>query len=172
MLQLDQKAWSPYAAGAIIGLLQIPTFLIMETALGASSSFVTVGAHLAALVDPAAAQVKYLTSHMWGAKNWWQVAVVIGIAVGAFVSMRSSGARRQTISPVWSRTMGISSLTARAPLAFLGGFVMVLGARIAGGCTSGHGISGMAQLAVGSTVAVAAMFAGGILTATLLMRRA
>ena len=46
-----------------------------------------------------------------------------------------------------------------------------LGARIAGGCTSGHGISGMAQLSVGSMVAVAAMFAGGILTATLLMRR-
>jgi len=47
----------------------------------------------------------------------------------------------------------------------------LLGARIAGGCTSGHGISGMAQLSVGSMVAVAAMFAGGILTATLLMRR-
>ena len=39
------------------------------------------------------------------------------------------------------------------------------GARIAGGCTSGHGVSGMAQLAVGSTVAVIAMFAGGIVTA-------
>ena len=46
------------------------------------------------------------------------------------------------------------------------------GARIAGGCTSGHGISGMAQLSVGSTLAVAAMFAGGILTATLLLKRA
>ena len=58
----------------------------------------------------------------------------------------------------------------RAPIAFLGGFVMLLGARIAGGCTSGHGISGIAQLSVGSTLAVAAMFAGGILTAMLLRR--
>jgi uncharacterized membrane protein YedE/YeeE len=48
---------------------------------------------------------------------------------------------------------------------------MLLGARIADGCTSGHGLSGMAQLSVGSTVAVAAMFAGGIATAMLLMRR-
>ena len=39
------KSWSPYAAGAVIGLLQIPTFLLMDTALGASSSFVTVAAH-------------------------------------------------------------------------------------------------------------------------------
>ena len=55
-------------------------------------------------------------------------------------------------------------------MGFAGGFVMLLGARIAGGCTSGHGVSGMAQLAVGSFVAVAAMFAGGILVASLFRR--
>ena len=167
---LARKAWSPYAAGVVIGLLQIPTFLLMDTALGASSSYVTVGAHLASLVNPAVAKIKYFESHMWGAKNWWQVAVVVGIALGAFLSMRLSGARRQAISPVWLRAMGTSTLSARAPVAFLGGFLMLLGARIAGGCTSGHGISGMAQLSVGSTVAVASMFAGGILAAALLRR--
>jgi uncharacterized protein len=172
MLRLTDKAWSPYVAGVIIGLLQIPTFLLMDTALGASSSYVTVAAHIAALFDSGIADVKYLASHMYGPKNWWQVAVVSGIAVGAFMSMRLSGARRQAISPVWARTMGTSSLAARAPVAFLAGFIMLFGARIAGGCTSGHGISGMAQLSVGSTLAVAAMFAGGILTATLLLRRA
>ena len=77
------KSWSPYAAGAVIGLLQIPTFLLMDTALGASSSFVTVAAHLASIVDPGVDKVKYLASHMWGAKNWWQVAVVAGIALAA-----------------------------------------------------------------------------------------
>ena len=41
---LCHKAWSPYAAGIVIGLLQIPAFLIIETALGASSSYVTMGA--------------------------------------------------------------------------------------------------------------------------------
>jgi uncharacterized membrane protein YedE/YeeE len=167
---LTQKAWSPYAAGVVIGLLQIPTFLLMDTALGASSSFVTVSAHIAGLVDPSVEKVKYLASHMWGAKNWWQVAVVVGIALGAFLSMRLSGARRQSISPVWARTMGTPNLWTRAPVAFLGGFIMLVGARIAGGCTSGHGISGIAQLSVGSTIAVATMFAGGILTAMLLRR--
>lgn len=170
MPSLNDKAWSPYLAGAIIGLLQIPTFLIMDTALGASSSFVTVAAHIAALFDPAVASIKYFASHMAGAKNWWQVAVVSGIAIGAFLSMRLSGARRRPISPVWPRVMGTATLSSRAPVAFLGGFIMLFGARIAGGCTSGHGISGMAQLAAGSTVAVAAMFAGGILTALLLKR--
>lgn len=170
MLDFKAKAWSPYVAGVVIGLLQIPTFLLMDTALGASSSFVTVAAHIAALFDARVTEIKYLASHMWGAKNWWQVAVVVGIALGAFLSMRLSGARRNTISPVWARTTGTTSLAARAPVAFLAGFVMLFGARIAGGCTSGHGISGMAQLSVGSTVAVAAMFAGGILMASLLRR--
>ena len=119
MPALRDKAWSPYVAGVIIGLLQIPTFLIMSTALGASSSFVTVGAHLAGLVDPGVRGVKYLASHMDGAKNWWQVAVVVGIAIGAFLSMRLSGARRQSISPVWGRLMGTTSLWTRAPVAFL-----------------------------------------------------
>ena len=167
---LSQKAWSPYAAGVVIGLLQIPTFLLMDTALGASSSYVTVAAYIAAVFDPAAAQIKYFASHMSGAKNWWQVAVVSGIAMGALLSMKLSGARRQTISPVWARATGTTSLWTRAPVAFLGGFIMLFGARIAGGCTSGHGISGIAQLSVGSTVAVAAMFAGGIMTAMLFRR--
>ncbi|KAH7355237.1 YeeE/YedE family protein [Rhexocercosporidium sp. MPI-PUGE-AT-0058] len=46
--------------------------------------------------------------------------------------------------------------------AVLGGFVMVLGARTAGGCTSGHGISGMATFSISSIISVAAMFAGGM----------
>ncbi len=168
---MRSRAWSPYVAGVIIGLLQIPTFLFLNTALGASSSFVTVGAHLAAVVDPNVNGISYLAKHMWGAKNWWQVAVVVGIALGAFLSMRASGATRQAISPVWARATGTTTLAGRAPLAFIAGFVMLLGARIAGGCTSGHGISGMAQLSVGSTVAVAAMFAGGMLIANLFFKR-
>ena len=171
MIDLSDKAWSPYIAGAIIGLLQIPTFLLMDTALGASSSYVTVAAQLASFFDTRVGQVPYLASHMWGPKNWWQVAVVVGVAIGAYLSMRSSGARRSPISPVWARAMGTKTLDTRAPIAFLAGFIMLFGARIAGGCTSGHGISGMAQLSVGSTLAVAAMFAGGIFTA-LLMKRA
>lgn len=38
----QKKAWSPYVAGIIIGLLQIPVFLIIHTALGASSAYVSV----------------------------------------------------------------------------------------------------------------------------------
>ncbi len=169
---LTQKAWSPYVAGIIIGLLQIPAFLLIETALGASSSYVTIGGTIASWIDPSALKIDYVARHVAATgKNWWQVALVIGVAIGAFASMKLSGARRSAISPIWQRALGSPSPIKRHAVAFAGGFVLLLGARIADGCTSGHGLSGMAQLAVGSTVAVAAMFAGGIATAMLLLRR-
>jgi uncharacterized membrane protein YedE/YeeE len=169
---LSQKAWSPYVAGIVIGLLQIPAFLIIETALGASSSYVTVGGLIASWFDPAIVKIDYVARHVAiNGKNWWQVALVGGVALGAFLSMKMSGAGRHTISPIWHRALGSASPAKRYAVAFFGGFIMLFGARIADGCTSGHGLSGMAQLAVGSTVAVAAMFVGGIATATLVLRR-
>lgn len=169
-MQLTDKAWSPYATGILIGLLQVPAFLLIQTALGTSSSYVTIAAHLAALFDGSIGKMEYLAKHMWGAKNFWQLAMVGGIVLGAFISAHLSKTRRRGLSPVWGRAVGITSMGRRAPMAFLGGFVMVLGARIADGCTTGHGISGIAQLAVSSTVTVAAMFAAGIAVASLMRR--
>jgi len=169
---LTKQAWSPYFAGIVIGLLQIPAFLLIETALGASSSYVTVGGIIASWIDPSILNIDYVARHVAATgKNWWQVALVVGVAIGAFISMKLSGAKRQPISPIWQRALGSTSSARRYAVAFVGGFVLLLGARIADGCTSGHGLSGMAQLAVGSTVAVAAMFVGGISTAMLLLRR-
>lgn len=166
------RAWSPYVAGIFIGLLQVPAFLIIETALGASSSYVTVGAGIASLVDPSLLNIDYVAKHVAAnAKNLWQVALVAGIGLGALASMKMSGTVRAPVSPIWTRALGSSSKSLRYAVAFVAGFLMLLGARIADGCTSGHGLSGMAQLSVGSTVAVAAMFAGGIATAVLLLRR-
>lgn len=171
-MSLTDREWSPYLAGIVIGLLQIPAFLIIETALGASSSYVTVGGMIASWIDPSILRIDYVARHVAAtAKNWWQVALVLGVAIGAFISMKLSGARRQPISPIWTRALGTASPRTRYAIAFGAGFLMLFGARIADGCTSGHGLSGMAQLAVGSTVAVAAMFAGGIAAATLLLRR-
>jgi hypothetical protein len=170
MPSLTDRAWSPTLAGVLIGLLQIPAFLLLDTAIGTSSSYVTVGASLAEFGDPAVRGIGYAAKHLDGAKNWWQVALVAGIAIGALISASLSGTRRRGVSPVWSRALGNNSRLARFALAFAAGFVMLAGARIADGCTSGHGISGIAQLAIASFIAVAAMFAGGIATATLLRR--
>src|SRR5574338_1532358 len=107
---LTRKAWSPYFAGIVIGLLQIPAFLLIETALGTSSSYVTVGGTIASWIDPSILKIDYVARHVAATgKNWWQVALVIGIAIGAFLSMRLSGAYRQSVSPIWSRALGTES---------------------------------------------------------------
>jgi len=170
MFALRDKAWSPYVGGVLIGLLQIPAFFLVDTALGASSSFVTAAGFSAALFDASVAQIDYFAKYMTSTKYAWQSALLVGIALGAFLSAQLSGTRRGAYSAIWPRAVGIQSLAGRLAMGFAGGFILLLGARIAGGCTSGHGISGMAQLAVGSILAVAAMFAGGILVAMLFKR--
>lgn len=55
-------------------------------------------------------------------------------------------------------------------LAFLiiGGFMIGFGARYAGGCTSGHAISGLSNLQIPSLIAVIGFFAGGLIMTWLL----
>jgi len=104
MLSLRAKAWSPYVAGVLIGLLQIPAFLLIETALGASSSYVTVGGAIASWFDPAIVQIDYVAKHVAATgKNWWPVAFVASVAIGAFISAKLSGALRRGASPIWAR---------------------------------------------------------------------
>ena len=170
MTPLTARTWSPYAAGILIGLLQIPAFLLINTALGASSSFVTVAASLVSLFDPAINAVPYFKAHVSTAKDWWQVALVAGVALGAFISVKMAGTSRPAMSEMWGRVMGIRSFPVRLVVAFAGGFILLLGARIANGCTSGHGLSGLSQLAVSSLLAMAAMFASGIALSAMLKR--
>jgi uncharacterized membrane protein YedE/YeeE len=53
---------------------------------------------------------------------------------------------------------------------FVGGFLLLFGARFGGGCTSGHMISGISQLAISSFLFSAALFISGIITARVLYR--
>ncbi len=165
-----QKAWSPYLAGIIIGLLQIPAFLIIHTALGASSSYVSLGGYFSGLVDSNIIENAYFQKYMLSIKYLWQGTMVIFIAVGAFISVRLARSGRKPVSPIWGKVLNLDDLRRRSAMAFLGGFCMLFGARWAGGCTSGHGISGIGQLSAGSLVVVLAMFIGGAVVANLYRR--
>ena len=70
----------------------------------------------------------------------------------------------------WIRMKGSSS-TARIFWAFTGGFLLLFGARLAGGCTSGHIISGGIQLAVSSWVFALFVFAAFLLTGKFFYRK-
>ena len=59
----------------------------------------------------------------------------------------------------------LSNPLVRWIVALIGGILLGFGARWAGGCTRGHGLSGMAQLSVTSILTVCFFFLGGIVTA-------
>ena len=77
--------------------------------------------------------------------------------------------RIEWVPRVWRERFG-GSILGRFVAAFLGGGIIMYGARMAGGCTSGHGISGGLQLAVSSWVFLAVMFATGLVVSALVFR--
>ena len=158
-----RPAWSPYSAGIVIGLLQIPVFLILGASIGTSGSFGSMACFF--LDQGGEAGCCPLL------KNWWQIGFVVGIVIGAYLSSRLSGVARKSISPMWAKILKTPALLPRLVMAFFGGFIFLFGARLADGCTSGNGISGIALLSVGSCIVITSMFISGIITSSLYPKR-
>lgn len=164
MKWLTAKSWSPYAVGAAIGVLSWFAFLTADTPIGVSTTFVrAVASAEKAVVPEHVDRTPYLAKH--APKVDWQLLLVIGVFVGAFLSAWWSGDRaRERVPALWESRFG-PGVVRRYVAAFLGGFLVLFGARLADGCTSGHGISGSLQLAVSSWTFFLALFAAGIATA-------
>jgi uncharacterized membrane protein YedE/YeeE len=103
----------------------------------------------------------------------WQAVVLVGVLLGALAASLLSGTFRLRWMPDagWVEAFGPRRST-RWALAFLGAFLVEVGAGIAGGCTSGLAVSGGVVLAPGAFVFMAGMFAAGIPTALLVAWRA
>lgn len=175
---LRKPAWSPYAVGAGIGLLSWATFLFMDKALGTSTTMVRAAGAVEGVVAREHAEsnayfAKYLvsTAEKTNAVFDWQFALVVMLVVGAFVARRLGRvARPEAVPPTWANAFG-PSRAKRYAGAFIGGVLLLFGARLAGGCTSGHAISGGLQLAVSSYLFLAAMFVAGVGAAFVMLRR-
>lgn len=161
-------AWSPYLVGALLGVLSWLTFYSSDKPIGASSFYAT----LAGMIGKVFAR-KHVESLAYYKSNPptvdWEFAFVLAAVGGAFLAAWSGGEiTGRWLSPMWEARFGEGTVALRAGAALLGGVLMAFGARLAGGCTSGHGISGTLQLSVGSWIAVLAFFIGGIAVAVLL----
>jgi len=92
---------------------------------------------------------------------------VLAMALGAFVSTRLKGglsADEKTAPALWRANFG-GGAPKRMIVAFLGGMIVLYGARLAGGCTSGHMMSGMMQTAVSGYIFAAGAFLAAVPTA-------
>jgi hypothetical protein len=154
------KSWSPYLVGAGIGVLSWFAFISAEHPLGITTAF----EHTAAMAETGAIGPDAINSYLSenNPRIGWEWMLVIGVFVGSTVSSFWSGDRERIIVPsLWQVRFGDHAIF-RLCLAFLGGMVMLFGARLAQGCTSGHGISGALQLAVSSWIFAATLFIAGI----------
>ncbi len=164
--------WSPYLVGAGIGALSWIAFGVFGDPLGVTTAFSRIASLFAVplIGAEAVAQNSYWKSMplSWDYGVWF----LVGIPVGAFLSAILSGTWRIELVPrVWADRFG-PSVAKRFAAAFLGGVIIMYGARLAGGCTSGHGISGGLQLALSSWVFLAVMFATGLAASAIMFRKA
>lgn len=166
---LSMHQWSPYVVGSGIGVLSWLAFLLSDKPLGCSTAFARTSGMIEKLFRGEAVANKAYYKKFAPSIDWeWML--LVGILVGAFFSARLSGQFQAVWVPAkWASAFGDGPVL-RWIVSLLGGIIMGFGARWAGGCTSGHGISGTLQLAVSSWLAATGFFVGGIVTAMFLFR--
>lgn len=184
MLTMDslRAPWPWYVAGPLIGLM-VPLLLMLGgKPFGLSANL----RHMCAAVMPG--DVRFFR-YDWRREGGWNLLFAFGILLGGFVASRWLPADYAVAIAESTRAdlhaLGLRDLTGLMPpelfswsalatgrgllTLVLGGFLVGFGARWAGGCTSGHAISGLATQQVPSLIAVFGFFAGGLLMTHVLL---
>ena len=176
------RPWPWYVAGPLVGLLPAVFLLVGNRLFGVSSNL----RHLCAAVSPCG--IDYLT-YDWRREGGWNLAFAGGILAGGFIAGYLFANPDPVAIAASTRSallsLGIQDFTGLIPsdlfnwahlmtpggLALIvgGGFLVGFGTAYAGGCTSGHGLSGIADLQVSSVIALIGFFAGGIAGTFLLL---
>lgn len=163
-LDYPGPAWSPYVVGAGIGVLSWLTFYFSDKAIGASSFYAQVAGFIGKLLARRHTESLAYFKDKPPQVGWEFVFVLATIAGGAIAALTGGEFVNEWIPSMWEARFG-DGLALRAVVALGGGILMAFGARLAGGCTSGHGISGTMQLSVASWISVLCFFIGGIAVA-------
>lgn len=128
----QDKAWSPYLAGALAGVVFVLSLWIAGKVVGASTSFVrTAGMVEGQFMPERVANLEYFAKK--GPKIDWQWMFVLGILIGSLISSTTDRTFQWKALPhMWESRFG-PSLVKRGLVAFAGGMVAMFGARLAGG---------------------------------------
>lgn len=162
------NAWNPYIAGALGGLVLIFSVFLTGNYFGTSTSFVMVlGMLEKSLLPENFSRLEYFKTIPTSIH--WQILFVLGIFIGGFIASKLFGDFSiQSIPERWKKRFG-SNKGKRYLVAFIGGLISMLGARLAGGCPSGQ-LSASALLSVSGFTAMILFFTFGIITANLIYR--
>jgi uncharacterized protein len=181
MLELLRQPWPWYTSGAVIAFIMI-MLLFFGKSFGFSSNLRTI-----CTACGAGKHVKFFDFD-WRSQTW-NLLFLVGAVLGGFISAEFLATdqpvqlSQATIADL--QQLGIAApkglqpeelfslealFTARGFLLLLaGGFLIGFGSRYAGGCTSGHAISGLSNLQLPSLIAVVGFFIGGLISTFILL---
>ena len=183
MISIFSQPWPWYVAGPLIGLFVPALLLLGGKQFGVSANL----RHLCAAALPA--NLDFL-KYDWKKSGSWNLAFALGILLGGFVGATFLASPDDTIALAPATLaalgdLGITNFSGLMPAGLFswqalatvpgftmivgGGFLVGFGSRYAGGCTSGHAISGLANLQLPSLVAVLGFFAGGLFVTYVLL---
>jgi len=174
-MELLSRPWPWYVAGPLIGLIAVAVLVIGNKSFGFSGNL----RHMCAAIAPRG--IEYFR-YDWRRSGGWNLAFMVGTVLGGYIGGNLLAAPSVAIAPdvrAALASLGIHDFSGLAPrevfswsslltlrgLACIvgGGFCVGFGTAYAGGCTSGHGITGLASLEWRSLLAVVGFFAGGML---------
>lgn len=181
MLELLREPWPWYTSGAVIALVMI-ILLYFGKSFGFSSNFRTICA-----MTGGGKQCEFFKFD-WKSQRWnllFLVGSVVGGIIASTLLKSEEGVRISEATKADLAELGISAPDGMQPtelftwdaladpsgwiILVFGGFLVGFGARYAGGCTSGHAISGLSNLQLPSLVAVIGFFIGGLFTTFVLL---
>ena len=181
MFEIIRQPWPWYVAGPLIGLTVPALLLLGNKSFGISSSL----RHICASCFPA--NIPFF-NYNWK-KEIWNLFFVAGILIGGIIAAQflqnPEEIKISTETANYLAEKGISDKGALVPadlftwqnlftikgllLMVVGGFLVGFGTRYAGGCTSGHSITGIANLQWPSLVATICFMVGGFIMANLIL---
>ena len=144
------QPWPWWLSGILIGLTVPMLYVLAGKAFGISTSLQEIGA-----VCAPNSRMEYLSKFDRKA-NAWTIVFVIGIAIGSLLATRFLTEDPKPFLPA-----SFASVSGAIKL-LIGGFLVGFGTRYAGGCTSGHSITGISNLNWPSLVATVFFFVGGL----------
>jgi uncharacterized membrane protein YedE/YeeE len=140
---------SPIAGGLLIGSAQALSLLLTSSPLGVSTVYEHLSRHILQALSGKLGKPSLPSK---------PIIFSLGVIAGSFALLQ------QKPGP----SVGMADAAIPAWQAFVGGAVLAFGARLGGGCTSGHGLSGLSAMSFSSLVTVTCMFGAGILTRMLM----
>ena len=154
--------WGGWVGGIGVGMYGLLQLYLTGKQLGTSTGYGNICSFFS--------RSPYFHKGDFTEKNNWRLWFIIGLPLGGLLAALTSPGEivlSFSLGQMYDSVIP-QELWARAPILTLGGVLIGYGSRAAGGCTSGHAITGMALVNPPSILAAAGFFVGGILMVQLL----